>query len=199
MDIAAFVKNYSGSDRTRIEFSWNQKHASEFVDANQEFRSAVVSHCISHPSSAPVLLLEDLFLAEAAWAKEAWASHNLFAPLAQTLLERGGPEVLDTFSSGLVTSFDTFGACHSLELPSPLIAQLMGAARFKMEHSAEPRERIKFESVVELLEKMSHGTATQGWVVVQPGTIVSNVRVVRPSWYGRLISWLRLRRRGSAT
>jgi hypothetical protein len=191
MDISTFVDNYSEADRPRIEFAWNQKHTPDFVDSNQEFRTAVVAHCVAHPSSATLPLLEHVFLAEAAWAREAWGSPILFPALARTLLERGGPGVLDTFSIGFLTSFDTFGACHELELPSPLMARLMIAARFKAESSTESDARSRFGAVVELLEKISKGTAMQGWHTIEPGTAVSNVRIVRPAWYSRLVSWLR--------
>ena len=189
--VPEFVAEYSEADRPKIDFSWNGKHAAEFVDANQQFRWDVVSYCIEEPGKASALLLEHLFMADASWTREAWGSPRHFGPLAATLLERGGEESLNTFSLGLNASFDTFGACHQTMRVSPaLAARLALVAREKAEATSDEDLRRRLKSASELFEKIQKGTASDGWASAAPGTPVHNIRIVWPRWYHKV--WMRL-------
>jgi len=187
---AVFVAGYSPADRARIDFAWNGKHADQFVDAHQQMRWDVVSYCLSAPGSAPSELLQHLFLADAAWTREAWGSPQHFGALAALLLQRGGEAVIETFASGLNASFDTFGACHEMTLSPELAARLAVVAQEKAAIATDDRMRKCLENAVELFAKLQKGTAQQGWAVVASGTPVRNVRVVWPRWYHKLLRTL---------
>ena len=196
-NLSTFIAEYTEAEHSRIAFSWNGKYSSEFEDANQDFRWKVVQECLAAPSTASPLLLKHLFTADAQWSKEAWCAPRHFAGLAAALLTEGQEPMLVAFANGLVTSFDTFGACHEMQLPASLVARLSLAAQQELADTSQKEERKPMEVVAELLRKLQQGTATQGWVQVAPGTPVSNVRVVWPRWYhrlgSRLVCLLRLR------
>ena len=174
----------------RICFAWSGKHATEFEDANQGFRWQVVGQCLAAPESASPLLLESLFLADAEWSAEAWCAPPHFAQLGSVLLTRGREGSLGTFAKGFIRSFDTFGACHELELSAGLIDRLRRAADPTTLPETDLAERKALQAVRELLEKLEAGTASEGWAKLAPGTPISNVRVVWPVWYQRI--WTRL-------
>ena len=196
MDAAAsFVARYSAADRATIDFLWNGKHADQFVDANQRVRWDVISHCINEPGSPSPLLLEHLFLADAAWTREAWGAPQHFAELASLLLERGGEAVIETFARGFNISFDTFGACHAMRLSRVLATRLAVVAREKAAVATEQRSRTCLEATAELLSKLQQGTASVDWATIPPGTSVKAVRAVWPRWYhklwGKVSAWAR--------
>lgn len=177
--VAEFVSQYTSTSRGKIAFAWNGKHASEFQDSNQEFRWQVVSYCIAQPEQVSPLLLEHLFLADAEWAAEAWGSPVHFAQLGSLLLERGQEAVLDTFSKGLVRSFDTFGACHQIKLSKTLLARLIASAKESFSQATEHNHRKRLGSVLELFAKLENETATEGWAIIAPGTPASNIEVAQ--------------------
>jgi hypothetical protein len=190
IDTSEFIEQYTDSNRKRIEFSWNGKHAGEFVDANQEFRWAVVSQCVANPDQAPLSLLEHLFLADSEWAVQAWGTPRHFSQLSSILLERGGEASLESFSRGFSASFDTFGACHEIQLPPTLLASLASSARDMLSHAVDEKQRTRLEGVLELFEKIGNSTATAGWATIAPGAPVSNIRIVWPRWYHKILRWL---------
>ena len=185
-EASSFVGSYSQAERPRIAFAWNGKHASEFRDANQDFRWAVVTHCLASPGEATPNLLADLFLADAEWSAEAWAAPHHFAQLGALLLERGTSEALDPFSVGFVRSFDTFGACHAMSLSPQLLAQLSESANAAIATATEEPTLNRLVSARDLLAKLSAGTASQGWATVSSGTSVSDLQVIWPRWQHRL-------------
>jgi hypothetical protein len=189
--VEEYIANYVESDAERIAFAWNGKHATEFVDTNQDFRWQVIRHCVAHPESASVPLLEALIRADAAWSREAWCSPNHFDSLARVLLVCGREAALDTFTECFLASFDTFGACHQMELPPELLSELTSALRQRIAAAANDNHCKRLESVLELFEKLAQGTAAKGWATLAPGTSVTNVRVVWPRWYHR--PWLYLK------
>lgn len=173
---AEFVSQYAPASRGEIAFAWNGKYASDFRDANREFRWQVVSYCIAQAEQASPLLLEHLFLADAEWATEAWGSPHHFAQLASVLLERGQEAVLDTFSKGFVRSFDTFGACHHIQLSKVLLARLTVSVKESLAQAIEQNHRKRFEKLLELFAKLENETAAQGWGIIAPGTSASNIQ-----------------------
>jgi hypothetical protein len=179
--IGTFVAGYRSEDRGRIAFAWNGQHGRDFGDANQAFRERVVVVVIESPGRADLQLIRDLYSAEAAWAKEAWTASRFFARLGELLLVRGGAGELLTFAQGLMTSFDTFGACHQMQLPPETTKSLLESAEQELAKSADEPARQLLGAVQELLLKLKAGTAANGWVCLQPGTEVTNVRVV-PRW-----------------
>lgn len=199
-DIASFIAQYTEGSRSLLSFAWNGRHASEFYDANQEFRWEVAQACIAAPDNASPLLLEHLFLADAEWSREAWCAPHHFADLGRTLLVRGQEAAVTSFAKGFVSSFDTFGACHELQLPSELTARLLASGREFLAGVPSEIERKPFEAVVELFEKLQQGNAAKGWAKIGPGTPVSGIRVVSsPRWYHRVWGWLSSRWAGNAT
>ena len=189
-DVTEFVEHYSASNRNRIEFSWNGKHASEFVDANQIFRWEVAEQCIENPNLASLTLLEHLFLADADWAVQAWGAPRHFAPLGSALLERGGSAALDSFALGFNASFDTYGACHEIQLPSALLTLMTSSASEMLEHTLEVEQRVRMESTLELFNKLGNSTAAAGWMKVDLGAEVSDIQIVWPRWYHKVWKWL---------
>jgi len=189
--VQEYIANYKDADSARIAFAWNGKHAAEFKDANQEFRWQVASYCIEHPEAAAPDLLSALYRADADWSREAWCSPNHFAPLAATLLLRGGDAVIDTFAEGLYASFDTFGACHQMRLPQHLLITLSETLQQRIRQCSDVQRKKWLEGSLELIDKLQRGIATQGWVNVPSGTPVSKVRVVWPRRYHRV--WRRIK------
>jgi hypothetical protein len=181
-----YVVNYAEAESERVAFSWNGKHAEEFIDTNQEFRWEVVNYCIAHPDDAPTPLLEALLRADAAWTREAWGSPRHFQSLASAVLVRGRESALDTFADCLYASFDIFGACHQLQLPPDVLSELTATLRQRLAGAPTDDRRKRLEGALELFEQIGQGTASQGWAALPPGTPVSNISVVWPRWYHRL-------------
>jgi hypothetical protein len=194
-----FISRYVSEQRPQIDFAWNGKHAEEFKDINQDFRWQVVRLCIAQPELAPLNLLEHLFLADAEWAAEAWGSPHHFAELGTLLLERGQEAALDSFSHGYVRSFDTYGACHQIQLNSLLLSKLSVSATEQLTQATDEKQKKRLEAVIELLAQIEKSTAAQGWAQVGPGTPVSNIRVVWPRWYHKLWAKVLGLLRGHAT
>jgi hypothetical protein len=191
-DVSGFIQSYTAGMRDAIAFAWNGKHAAEFQDRNQEFRWMVVKECVANPAASPPQLLADLFIADAEWSKQAWCSPLHFAALGAALLERGDPMSVLAFARGFRTSFDTFGACHSMVVSLDALLQAKSQAQALLSTASEPEDKQLLESALELFAKLEAGTACQGWATAGPGTPVSNVRVVWPRWYHKL--WQRLKR-----
>jgi hypothetical protein len=177
-DIEQFVRDYDGSQKQRIEFAWNGKHASEFLDANQEFRSNVVAFVCENSGQGSLELLRDLFIEESKWSVQAWCAPFTFANLGGLLLTRGGVDYLPNFLDGFNASFDTFGACHQIDLDPIVASALLRHALQQLNDAPDEPTRTKLESGKQLFEKLQAGNATQGWATLKPGTPVSNIRVV---------------------
>jgi hypothetical protein len=188
-DIIEFIEHYTPFERERIAFAWNGKHAEGFIDTNQAFRWAIVKECISNFERVPLALLEDLFLADADWAVQAWGAPEHFAPLGSALLVRGGSAALESFANGFNASFDTFGACHEIQLAADLLPPLITSVREMQELATDERQKVRLESTLELFQKLEGAKATAGWVKVAPGAEVSDIRIVWPRWYHKVWGW----------
>jgi len=186
LDVPSFVAGYSRECHPSIAFAWNGKHAADFVDGNQKFRWEVVGHCIAHPEAAALPLLADLFLADAEWSREAWGAPQHFGELGALLLGRGGEEALVPFSQGFATSFDTFGACHSITLPPFVLARLTEATAVALAAEQNEAATKRLSACRDLFAKLTDGTARKGWATVAPGTPVSGIRVMSPGWLHKL-------------
>jgi hypothetical protein len=185
-DIKAFISSYTETSRQYIAFTWNGKHSVEFQDSNQDFRWEVARQCISTPENSSPLLLEHLFLEDAMWAREAWGSPEHFAALGEMLLLCGQEAALIAFAKGFVSSFDTFGACHEIQLPTEICEHLSQAAHQILASTNDEEQRKPIDAVIELFGKLKTGTARQGWAKVEPGTPATNIRMVWPRWYHRV-------------
>lgn len=200
-DVPEFVRGYDRSDWERLRFAWNGQHAEDFEDANQEFRAAVTRYAIENPGEATAELLADLFQAHSEWSREAWCAPLGFEEIGALLLSGGGGAVLPRFAKGFVATFDTFGACHAMQLDPTLLRSLQVRCRELLAGYLQEEDRKRLGSVDELFEKIRKGTAHEGWAVVSPGppAPVANIRVVgpvRPFWArvkARLKSLLGLR------
>ncbi len=190
-NIPLFVTSYSEIGQACIAFAWNGKHAEEFADANQDFRRSVVEYCLANSSDPSPLLLAHLFLAEAQWSAEAWGAPHHFAQLGALLLERGQAEALAPFSEGLVSSFDTFGACHAMSLSPELLEKLLTAVNATLAVTVDQSIHKRLTAARDLFAQLAQGTASKGWAMAAPGTTVSSIRVVWPRWYHRL--WGRIK------
>lgn len=188
-EITEFIEHYTPSGHERIAFAWNGKHAEEFIDANQSFRWTVVQECLANSERVPLPLLENLFLADADWAVQAWGTPGHFAPLGGALLVRGGSAALESFSKGFNASFDTFGACHEIQLPESLLPSLITSVREMREHVTDERQKARLDSTLELFQKLQQPNAATGWVKIVPGTEVSDIQIVRPRWYRKAWEW----------
>lgn len=188
-EITEFIEHYTPSGRERISFAWNGKHAEEFVDANQSFRWSAVQECLANSERVSLLLLEDLFLADADWAVQAWGVPGHFAPLGSALLVRGGSAALESFSKGFNASFDTFGACHEIQLPMGLLPSLVTSVREMREHLTDEQQKARLESTLELFQKLERRAAAAGWVKIVPRTEVSDSGIVRRRWYRKAWGW----------
>ena len=122
---------------------------------------------------------------------QAWGAPNSFARLAELLLTRGGADELLTFARGLMSSFDTFGACHQMRLPPETLPVLLQRAEVLLAQTGDKTEAALLESALDLLAELRAGTATDRWVVLPPGTPVSNMRIV-PRW--RILAGTAVRR-----
>lgn len=188
-DTEQFVRGYETGQRSRIEFAWNGKHASEFHDANQDFRSKVVACICENSGQGSPELLRDLFIEESKWSVEAWCAPFTFAKLGALLLTRGGVDYLPDFLEGFTASFDTFGACHQMELDPIVRSALIRHVQQQLNETSDERTKTKLESGKELFDKLQAGNAGEGWAVLKPGTPVTNVRVV-----GRAgLTWRRIK------
>lgn len=176
-DVQTFVREYKPDLAERVRFAWNGKHASEFVDANQDFRCRVIDHVCSNPGSASPQLLAELFTQSALWAREAWGSPRNFETLVAELLTRCGEDVLPEFLCGFRQSFDTFGACHQMKL-DPVVTRRLLQVVEERTATAEGADKQLWDAGRELFSKLAAGTASKGWVVLSPGTPVANMRVV---------------------
>jgi len=189
--VQEYIANYKEAEAAQIAFAWNGKHAADFKDANQDFRWQVAAHCIQHPDAASPELLAALFRADAEWAREAWCSPGHFPQLASTLLVRGGESVLNTFVDGLYASFDTYGACHRMELPRYQLIILSETLQTRIPQCTDPQRKKQLTGALELFDKLERGVASEGWVHLPPGTPVKKIRVVWPRWYHRV--WRRIK------
>lgn len=188
--VKEFVDQYDDSSKSLIDFSWNSKHAAEFSDSNEKFRWRVTSYCLDKPEAASIKLLEHLFLADANWSVEAWCAPHHFADLATLLLMRGGEEVIETFATGFNASFDTFGSCHQISFPSNLALHYSDLAREKAGSTLDNDMQSRLESASELFLKIHKGTAGEGWGYIDPGTPVTNIKLVEKRKNGKLLRWI---------
>jgi hypothetical protein len=174
-----FALRYTTHQRRAIRFAWNGRHAAEFRDENQDFRSSVAQVTLSEPDSVPIVLVRDLLLEDASWSREAWCAPHHFAGLLSILLRRGGREYLADFAVAMNATFDTFGAAHEVTIPREQARELLLETGLRLLAETDARRRSELESARELLRKLIEGNATRGWVIVPPGTPVRNVRVLR--------------------
>jgi hypothetical protein len=187
--VTHFISTADRESLCLIAFAWNGKHAAEFIDANQQFRFAVVEHICSTPGDASIELLAALFRESSLWAVEAWGSPPHFGELGALLLTRGGETVLPDFLVDFTRSFDTFGACHAMQV-DPVILRRLLLVSTERRGAASEAERMRWEAGVELFTKLTNGTASLGWASVPPGTKVTSIRVV-PQWRLGLNGWLK--------
>ncbi|MDF2524171.1 MAG: hypothetical protein K0R31_1812 [Clostridiales bacterium] len=109
METAQFIDVYDETLQSQIDFKWNEKHGKELVDENVEFRRNVLMWLDEHDYETDNgLLLKDLFLAEARFAKEVWGVYRYFGLLASKLLEKTGTTYIDDFLVSAFQSFDTY-------------------------------------------------------------------------------------------
>ncbi|OPZ87198.1 MAG: hypothetical protein BWY76_00576 [bacterium ADurb.Bin429] len=174
-----FISNYADESRERIAFAWNGEHADEFEDANASFRAQIITYVLENPGVAPVILIRDLFLIEAEWSHEAWCVSNAFAQLGEMLLTRSVDEYLDDFLQGYRATFDTFSACHAIQLDPIILEALIKAINTRLATECDEENRKLLSAGKELFAKIRAGTAAEGLVVLTADTRVTNIRIVK--------------------
>ena len=122
--VEKYLANYSGDSVASIAFAWNGKHAAEFVDSNLEFRRAVIQYVLTQLPETPLIIIKDLFRAEAAFAKEAWGVNRDLHMLGQELLTRGRTLYFQDFLLGATSSFDTLLECGNISIEPSLKKEL---------------------------------------------------------------------------
>jgi hypothetical protein len=176
-----FVSVYqSDMNFDKICFKWNGKHADEFEDENDEFRREVAEFIINSPENVPYELFRDIFIEEAKWAKEAWGTSKVFPMIGEKLLKIGQEDAILDFLTGFVMSFDTYACCHTIDLSG---IDLKRCIKFIDEHISDEENKDSLnmlESGKELFSKYLVGSASEGWVALQPGTPIQNVKVIYP-------------------
>jgi len=187
VSVSTFVEHYTPAERQRIAFAWNGKHATEFVDSNQDFRWSLVKHCLANPEQPSPELLVDLFVSDAEWSAEAWGAPQHFADLGALLLKRGGANAVVPFAQGFNRSFDTFGACHGLPISLELSSRLALVAAELAAGSTGPLAS-QLSATHELFMSLCAGTASQGWSAVAGGTPVASIRVSKPGPISRFLA-----------
>lgn len=174
----SFAATYDSSQRDKIRFAWNGKHATEFKDDNLEFRKAVVAAALSEPEKCPLSLISDLLDEEALCSREAWGAPMYFSELLTILLRRGGREYLKKFAVAMNATFDTFGASHAISISSQEAKQFLGDVDHLLIAEPDKETRALLEAAKVLFEKIGNGDAAKGWAVVQPGAPVKNVKIL---------------------
>jgi hypothetical protein len=117
-DVVDFIANYDSSRESRISFNWNGKHDDDFIDSNAEFRALLLEKVLLDISSAPILLIRDLFRAETRCSRVDQGIVDGVYELAESLLRRGGVDYLDDYLEGKFQSFDaSCGSAFEYDLP----------------------------------------------------------------------------------
>jgi hypothetical protein len=159
--IDAFLRSYSPSERGRIVI--DAAVDAPFLDRNSPFRKSVIRHVIAYPEAASPSLLQDLFVEEACWAERAGIVSPSFTVLAEILLNRTGTTYLTEFLTGFFASFNTFGACHQMNLGQATTSTLLKEIRRRLQSEPSASERVVLEAGEALLMKLQSGTAKEGW------------------------------------
>ena len=177
--ITSFVKEFDESNIGQISFAWNGKHAAAFVDTNLEFREEVTAYVLQYPAGVSVDLIRALFTAHAECSAVAGGAPLNYADLGALLLTHGGADVVDDFATGFMTTFDTFGACHGMTIDTLTLNNVSQYVAETLKEELSDEHRRELEATQELFDKIKAGTAQEGWMVLEPGTEVHNVRVVK--------------------
>lgn len=193
-DTIAFIDGYGPACRERICFAWNQKHAADFVDANDAFRQQVIAAVVSEPGKAGLDLIADLFEAEARWSREAWCVRDSFSKLASILLKRGGEGQLDRFIPWVGVSMDTYCQCHAMDIDPVTLAPLISEVDRRLEQVADDREKARLEMVQKLFAKLRSGKPMEGMFKVDPSQL-GPARVVSKAelWFNKVVRLFRRR------
>jgi hypothetical protein len=177
-DVIKFIDDYSSEKINAISFQWNGKHASEFFDANQEFRTELTESVIKNPENVSVDLVRDLFIESSKWSVEAWCSPFYFSKLGEIILSKGGKQYLNDFLTGFIASFDTFGACHQMSLNKLTLNTLLLEIKERLQQKTDEGKKKQLEAGLDLFTKLASGTAHEGWATITENTPITNIRVV---------------------
>jgi hypothetical protein len=141
-NIQAFIEHYTSVDEACIRFDWNGQHSDGFVDANLEFRQAVLNIVLQDTTVISIELIRDLFQAETKFSREAWGASPKLGRLAEALLRQGGTTYIEDFLVGKYRSFDTY--CATAFKPDLELAETMlNAARDRLKELPEDSPEAK--------------------------------------------------------
>ena len=145
------------------------------------FSEGVIRHVISNPQAAPPSLLQDLFVEEASWAERAEIVSPTFTALAEVLLSRTGTMYLTEFLKGFFASFNTFGACHQMNLGETTISTILEETRRRLRSGPSASERVLLEAGEALFTRLQSGTAKEGWYSTDGPVNVEAVWTIGPA------------------
>lgn len=139
-----FIENYSEDNRADISFLWNGEEGyDKWGDNNFDFRREVIDLILSNKITAPDILVRDLFLIEADFAREAQGAGDTLADLGDLLLNQTGSKYVEDYFNGKGQSSDTenvvipYGVCKQQLEQIVIDLQTMG-------HSGSEIENIEY-------------------------------------------------------
>lgn len=179
MELLSFATEYTSQAQNKINFNWNGKHSSEFVDYNQQFRKSIITFIIENDQIYfPVELIRDLFLAEAKCAVEAWGIGFDFQVLGEKLLRYGKNKYLDDFLIGAFSSFDTYCASRMMNLEQYEVEAILEELKIRKNAPSSKELNGKYELGIELFKTYLQGKQREGLISLKGPIPIQNVRVV---------------------
>jgi len=158
-----------------------------FRDANEQLRREVAGRVIEHPERASLQLIRDLFVEESKWCRAVWGVSDVFPRLTELLLSRAGVNCLEDFLEGYLSSMDTVGECHFLDLQEVDVAELFRKTAEKLAAAKDEAERARYSLGKDLFGGYVRGTPSQGIVWIPPSTPVKSIKIVYPASAARVI------------
>ncbi|NNE24788.1 MAG: hypothetical protein HKN11_19490 [Rhizobiales bacterium] len=149
--VKEFVETYT-DDASAIIFDWNGKHADEFEDANEDFRSAVIDCVVADPDRVPLALLVELYRALTVRSAEAWSIDQRVETIARLMLVKGRSAVAYDYIEGARQSFDAMCATGFAGCPRDIAEECLEHARTSLRSASKDDGRDVWETAVERFE-----------------------------------------------
>jgi hypothetical protein len=145
LSISRFIEKYdAASDFSKISFSWNGAHATEFKDFNQDFRDKIsIFICLNNNIKVPHTLLKDLVQEIGKASQNAWGAPEYVFILSELLLKETRGTYVETFGEMLFSNMDTYGACISMDFTGIDVEGILNELRQK-----DPKSKL----VLDLIE-----------------------------------------------
>jgi hypothetical protein len=79
-----------------------------------------------------------------------------------------------------MASFNTFGACHQMNLDGVTVSTILGALQERLQRVGKSPERNELEAGQALFMKIQNGNAKQGWYATDGPVVVKTAKVIGP-------------------